>query len=299
MRRLPPLNALCAFEAAARLGSIQKASQELCVTHGAVSRHVKLLEEWLGVVLFERSHRSITLTPAGHAYQQTVSAALDLIQKGTIAVQHYKTPNTLGIATTHSIATKWLMERLPTFSKRHPEIEVWLTLEQPLTDFTKTGVDAALRMGEGPWPDLDCIPVLNDRLIPVCSPDLLKGNPLRQPKDLLKHTLLHDQDPSAQWNRWFQMVGQNTISQGPRFTSTDVLLTAAISGQGVALTSEVLAKSDLASGRLVQPLPQAVDLGIYFWLVMPKRNRSVSTVMAFERWLKAIAFEKPPKTSTD
>lgn len=291
MRPLPPLNALCAFEAAARLGGIQKASQELCVTHGAVSRHVKLLEEWLGVTLFERSHRSITLTPAGRAYQQTVAAALDLIQEGTAAVQHHKSPKALGIATTHSIASKWLMDRLADFSQNYPAVEVWLTVEQKLTDFSQTGVDVALRMGEGPWPDLECTPLMEDRLIPVCSPQLLgKKKRLKKPADLASFTLLHDQDPKAQWSRWFQKVGLETMdsSQGPRFTSSDMALRSAMSGQGVALASEVLAADDIAAGHLIQPLPQAVELGTFFWLVMPHRNLSMSHAIAFREWLQSV-----------
>lgn len=288
MRRLPPLNALRAFEATARMGSIQKASQELCVTHGAISRHIKQLEGWLGIVLFERKQRSLILTSAGSTYQQTVSAAFDLIHEGTMSVQHNRLSNTLGLATTHSIASKWLMEKLSAFSIAHPGIEVWLTLEQGLTNFTQSGVDVALRTGEGPWPGLDCIPLMRDRLIPVCSPQLLEHGPrLTQPEDLVLHTLLHDQDPNAQWQRWLQANGVKTVNAkaGPRYTSADIVLRAAMSGQGIALVSEVLAADDIAHGRLMQALPQAIDLGMYYWLIMPDRSRLIPRVTIFCQWL--------------
>ena len=302
MRKLPPLNALRAFEATARLGGVQKASNELCVTHGAVSRHVKQLEAWLGTDLFDRSERSLKLTTAGDAYRQTLAAALDLIQEGTIRVQNQQSANTLGVATTHSIATKWLMEKLPTFNSQFPDTEVWLSLEQGLTDFRKAGVDVALRMGSGPWPGLECIPLMDDRLIPVCSPQLVsKDHPINSPSDLSAYTLLHDQDTNTQWQRWFD-YHRNTLAAsgpaldsrpnnlkdllaGPRFASTDILLSAAMSGQGIALVNELLARNDIASGRLIRPLPEAIELGVYYWIVMPKGNLSEQKVKNFCEWI--------------
>jgi LysR family glycine cleavage system transcriptional activator len=200
MRMLPPLNALRAFEAVARLGNMQQAANELCVTHGAVSRQVKQLESWLGVTLFERSQRSMSLNEVGWGYRQAASAALDMIHESTINTRQHAASNVLSVATTHSIASKWLMPRLTDFSALYPDIEVWMSLSQQLTNFSQPAVRIALRIGRGPCPDLVCIPLMRDRLITVCSPQLLEqGNSLETPAELGNFTLLHDQDPRPQW----------------------------------------------------------------------------------------------------
>ena len=290
MRRLPPLNSLRAFEATARLQGVQRASEELHVTHGAISRHLKQLEAWLGVILFDRTRRNICLNSAGENYLKTISSALDLIAQGSQNLQHLKAENTLGIATTHSIASKWLMDKLNLYAQVSADTEVWLSLEQRSTDFTATGIDLAIRMGHGPWPDLYCLPLMQDKLIVVCSAKLLsKGPRLQEPADLAKFTLLHDRDPDTQWQSWFianqfQLID---IAKGPRFSSSDILLNSAINGQGVALVSEVLAAADIAQQRLVQPLLQSVDLGVYFWLVMPREKYQQPQVRSFCDWLLA------------
>ena len=248
------------------------------------------MEAWLGVTLFDRSARNISLNSAGGNYLKTISSALDLIAQGSENLQHLKPENTLGIATTHSIASKWLMDKLSVYSQVSNETEVWLSLEQRSTDFDATGIDLAIRMGHGPWPDLYCLPLLRDRLIPVCSAKLLSNNkPLKQPSDLANLTLLHDRDPDAQWQSWCKAnnVELKNIAKGPRFTSSDILLNSAINSQGVALVSEVWAATDLAQQRLVQPLSQVVELGVYFWLVMPKENYQQPQVRRFCDWLLA------------
>jgi len=290
MRRLPPLNSLRAFEATARLQGVQRASEELHVTHGAVSRQLKQLEAWLGVTLFDRSARNISLNSAGENYLKTVSSALDLIAQGSQNLQHLKAENTLGIATTHSIASKWLMDKLNLYSQVSPATEVWLSLEQRSTDFSATDIDLAIRMGHGPWPELHCLPLMQDRLIAVCSEGLLSSERrLKVPSDLAKFTLLHDRDPDTQWQSWFiaNQLEPIDIAKGPRFTSSDILLNSAINGQGVALVSEVLAAADIAQQRLVQPLQQSVDLGVYFWLVMPREKYQQPQVRSFCDWLLA------------
>ncbi|SFC61869.1 transcriptional regulator GcvA [Pseudoalteromonas denitrificans] len=291
MRKLPPLNALKVFEATARLGSAQKASEELHVTHGAISRHVKQLESWLGITLFDRSQRSLKLNTLGKSYIQTISAALDLIQEGTINIQNIKSSNTLGLATTHSFASKWLMEKLPDFYKRHSDIEVWLSLDQQLINLQQSNIDIGIRMGAGPWPDLHCIALMKDKLITVCSPLLLnQNNKLETPKDLAKQTLLHDQDPTTQWSRWFKdnQVLNIDPTKGPRFSSSDILLRAAMSGQGIALVSEKLAQEDIKQGRLIQLFEASVDLGDYHWLVIPKNKLEHINIIKFLCWIKSI-----------
>ncbi len=288
MRRLPSLNAVKAFEATARLGTVQKASEELFVTHGAISRQIKILESWLGVILFDRSQRSVKLNSAGKAYLSAISAALDLVHEASQNIQHIKSSNTLGIATTHSIANKWLMDKLPHFYESHPEIEVWLSLDQRLDNFENSAVDVGIRMGKGPWPDLACMPLMQDRLVPVCSPQLLaNGIGISNVEDLKQHILLHDQDPETQWQHWFEASALefSGASKGPRYTSGDIVITSAMSGQGVALVSELLAAKDIAEQRLVRVLPQTVELGDYFWLVTSNEKRQTTVVNTFYQWI--------------
>ena len=290
MRRLPPLNALRAFEATARLGSAQQASEELHVTHGAISRQLSQLEAWLGLTLFDRSQRRLQLNRAGRDYLAGIGAALDQIDQTTRQVRHARQENVLGLATTHSIASKWLMDKLPDFYHQHPEIELWLSLEQGLTDFGNTRIDAGLRMGQGPWPDLECLPLMDDALITVCSPTLLSpAKSLAMPSDIADFTLLHDQDPETRWQRWFNEYCPSLANSqaGPRYASSDMLIGAAIAGQGIALVSRVLARADLQAGRLIQPLPQAIELGSYFWLVWP-RDTSPHTATLGD-WLQGVA----------
>lgn len=289
MRKLPPLNSLRAFEAVARCQSLEKASDELHVTHGALSRHIKQLEQWLNVSLFNRSKRAMVLTPAGQGYAKKISSALDLIHEATLSIGAEKRNHVLGINTTHSIATKWLMHQLSTFSTHSPDIEIWLSLEQGLNAFTSSEVDVAIRSGHKPWSDLISIPIMTDKLITVCSPSLLKqGKRLDSPEQLANFVLLHDQDPNCQWQRWFDKHKINCTDPdaGPRYSSSDVLLHAAMSGQGVALVNQVLAQQELDNGNLIQVFEQSVDLGNYFWLVMPERSRSLDKVQQFCRWLE-------------
>jgi len=288
MRKLPPLNAIRAFEATARLGNVQKASEELFVTHGAVSRQIKQLESWLGVTLFDRSKRSVKLNPEGKIYLRSASASLDLLHEASQNIKHIKSKNTLGIGTTHSLANKWLMDKLPDFYKSHPGLEVWLLLDQKLADFENSDVDISIRMGKGPWPGLNCIPFMQDRLLPVCSPKLLEsGDGISRIEDLKHYTLLHDQDPYCQWQLWLETNGFQlaNASKGPRYTSGDILINSAIDGQGVALVSELLASKDIAEKKLVQVLPQTVELGDYFWLVMTNENTQSAAVNDFYKWI--------------
>jgi len=287
MRSLPPLNSLRAFEATARLNGVNKASEELHVTHGAISRQLKQLEQWLGLSLFDRSARNICLNEAGKSYLKTIGGALDLIEQGSQQLRATKPANTLSISTTHSIANNWLLEKLNDYALHAPEVDVWLSLEQSKSDFSARAIDLAIRMGEGPWPHLHCIPLMQDRLIVVASPSLLK-TPLNSAAQLADFRLLHDADPATQWLRWFNENNLQPIeglSIGPRYSSTDILLKSAIKGQGIALVSERLAMDDLAEQRLFQPLGQSVNLASYFWLVMPAQKYQQPLVRAFCDWL--------------
>jgi LysR family glycine cleavage system transcriptional activator len=287
MRKLPPLNSLRAFEAAARLGGVTNASEELHVTHGAVSRQLKQLEQWLEVELFDRSERTIKLNKAGESYLKHVTGALDLIEQASLSLKQSLPEKSLKISTTHSIASKWLVEKLNEFSKVHPFIDIWLTTQQQKSDFSTQKFDMSIRMGEGPWPNLHCVALAKDSLIVVASPDLVEDN-LKKAEDLRNFTLIHDQDPNTHWLRWYQenqLTVEHDINVGPRYSSSDIVLESAINRQGVALVSERLARADVAAGKLVQVLQQTVNLGDYFWLVMPRENSLDYNVQSFCHWL--------------
>lgn len=290
MRKLPPLNALKAFEATARLGGVIKAADELCVTHGAVSRHLKQLESWLGLALFDRSERSLSLTEQGQSYLNSIGPALDLMHQGTQQILSMAEQK-LRIATTHSFASRWLMPRLPAFYQENPDLEVWLTLEQRHTGFVgDDAVDLAIRTGAGPWPNLDCQPLLRDRLLVVCRPDIWRAQPRQGHEAILALPLLHDRDPQTDWSLWFQQAGIKApaSSSGARFNSADLLLEAAARGEGVALVSEVLAANELAQGHLIQVSPVVVDLGVFHWLVQPPLPASDKR-RTLVRWLLSMA----------
>lgn len=289
MRKLPPLNSLRAFEAAARLAGVTSASEELHVTHGAVSRQLKQLEQWLEIELFDRSERAIKLNKAGESYLKHITGALDLIEQASSSLKQNLPEKSLKISTTHSIASKWLVDKLNEFSNLNPLIDIWLTTQQQKSDFTKQKLDLSIRMGEGPWPNLHCVALAKDRLIVVASPDLVKGD-LNKVEDLGKFALIHDQDPNTHWLRWYRenkLTADNIINVGPRYSSSDIVIESAINGQGVALVSERLARADIEEGKLVQALEQTVNLGSYFWLVMPRENRLDRNVQSFCTWLLA------------
>jgi len=288
MKKLPPLNALISFEATARLGSAQSASDELNITQAAVGRHIKQLEQWLGLTLFDRSLRNLKLNSTGSRYIKTVTAALDLIHEGSVNIQDVKTSNVITITIQQPTINDWLLALLPHFNKVHSDIRVQLLAQRNIAYPSESDTDISIKTGLGPWPEYRCIPLMQDRLITVCSPLLLKQSvKLDSPKDLAKHTLLHEQQPNTQWSLWFKENNVLNInpSKGPRFSSTDVLLRAAMSGQGVALVSEKLAAEDINEGRLIQPFESAVDLGDYHWLVIAQDKLENPNVTKFLTWI--------------
>lgn len=287
MKRLPPMNSLRVFEVTARSTSLDEASEELHVTNGAISRHIKQLEDWLGVALFDRSKRSLELTAAGHKYSEKISYALELVAQATQSLYSDNCSNRLGISTTHSIATRLLSDKLQGFYDSH-NINVQLSLDQKLNDFSCEEIDIGIRCGNPPWPGLQTLPLLEDRLIPVCHPDLIPQSQLPlSPQELAQFTLLHDDDPNLQWERWFNQHGSGSLqfSNGPRYPSSDVLINAAIYKQGIALVSENLIQPELDSGRLIKANDKSVDLGFYYWLVMPERSLKSKKVQVFCEWL--------------
>ncbi|HSK41115.1 MAG TPA: transcriptional regulator GcvA [Arenibaculum sp.] len=286
-RRLPPLNAVRAFEAAARHLSFTRAAEELNVTQAAISHQIKALEETLGIVLFRRLNRALLLTEAGQSFMPPVRDALDLIADATARLKVVESGGPLTVSTIASFAAKWLVPRLPRFQQRHPNIDVLISTTPQLIDFGQHDADIAIRFGRGGWPGLRSERLLTEEIFPVCAPALRAGPPpLRTPADLAHVTLLHD-DFRIGWEMWLESVGIDTVDhrRGPRFTDSFLVLHAALAGQGVALGRGVLAAEDIAAGRLVRLFDVALASDVAYWVVAPERHFERPKVKAFRDWV--------------
>jgi LysR family transcriptional regulator, glycine cleavage system transcriptional activator len=290
VRRLPPLNALRAFEAAARHLSFAKAAVELHVTAAAISHQIKGLEDDLGTKLFRRATRAVVLTEAGQALLPPLRDGFDRIAAGVTALQALDRRGILTVSSAPSFAARWLVPRLGLFHARHPDIDVRVSATMALVDFARDGVDLAIRYGRGKYPGLHVERLMRDEMFPVLSPALRRRGPkLRKPDDLRHFTLLHDESPIAtpDWTMWLKAAGATQVdpSRGTRFNSFDLILTAAIAGEGVALARSSLAATELSAGRLVQPfsLRLSTDLATYF--VCPPAALKSQRVAAFKDWL--------------
>jgi LysR family glycine cleavage system transcriptional activator len=304
--RLPPLNALKAFEAAARQASFARAAQELHVTPAAISHQIRNLEEFLGVRLFDRDGRATRLTRAGQA-------ALPLLQDGfgrlAEAVQQMRTSHAkaaVSVWAPPALAAKWLVPRLSRFAAAHPGTDVQLSAsvdmvgaplsrEQVDGDLRHSDLDLAIRFGEGDDPDGHIDKLLSVAALPLCSPQLLHGdNPLRAPADLAHHVLLHDETDypgRITWRTWLDAAGATAVdaTRGPRFNQAALALDAAIAGQGVVLTLLPLARLDLAAGRLIAPFPLSLPLRAAYYLVSADAVARQPHKAAFRQWLIAEA----------
>ena len=288
-RHLPPLNTLRSFEAAARLASFSKAADELFVTHGAVSRAIKTLEEFLGLKLFTRRTREVLLTPQGAVYAARVRDALDRLAGATLALTRDDAKGTLTVSTLPSFAAKWLVPRLFRFRRQQPDIDIRLETTERLTDFEADGIDIAVRFGRGNYPGLVCDLLLREELFPACSPKLLEGSaPLREPADLAHHTLIHDDFP-IDWQGWLRLAGVANVDadRGPVFLSSVLALQAAVQGEGVVLARSALAGDDLEAGRLVRPFALSLPSDAAYYAVCPPRALERRRVKVFREWLLA------------
>jgi LysR family transcriptional regulator, glycine cleavage system transcriptional activator len=291
-RRLPPLNALKAFEAAARSESFTRAAEELHVTQGAVSHQVKALEATLGLKLFNRERQRLTLTDAGREYLAVVRDALDRIALGTERLVLRQTSGALTVSTSPDFAAKWLVYRLGRFAESHPEIELRVSATAPRVDFAREDVDLAVRHGDGKWPGLDAMRLCSERLFPVCSPRLVAGrNGIKTAADLLKFPLLHLNDWTT-WERWFEAAGvSEPVVHGPSVNQASMLIDLAMDGQGVALARTALAAWDLIHGRLVRPVDVSLRMANTYWIVCPKAAAGQPKIATFRNWLLAEAAE--------
>jgi LysR family transcriptional regulator, glycine cleavage system transcriptional activator len=293
LRRLPSLNALKAFEAAARHGSFTKAAEELFVTQGAVSHQVKALETELGLKLFNRERQRLIITEAGRTYLEVVRDAFDRVAAGTDRLLQLQKSGVLNVTTSPNFAAKWLVHRLGRFVEAHPDIDLRVSASLQHVDFARDDFDMAIRHGDGHWPGLDVTRLCVEELFPVCSPKFLRGrNALRSPEDLKRCTLLHVDD-RRNWARWLEVakVGSADADRGPLFNQASMAIDAAVDGQGVALARTALAAWDLRAGRLVRPFALALPAPYAYWIVCPKPTAGLPKISTFRAWLLAEAAE--------
>ena len=290
-RRLPPLNALKAFEAAARHASISRAAEELCVTQGAVSQQVKALESEFGLKLFNREHRRVVITEAGRGYLEVVRDAFDRIASGTERLLQRQSAGVLTVSTSPNFASKWLVHRLARFASAHPEIDLRISASLHHVDFAREEVDLAIRHGDGQANGLHVTRLRAEELVVVASPKLATGKrALRKPADLARHTLLHIND-RRDWRKWFDAAGISATDElrGPIFNQASMAIDAAVDGQGVALARSALATWDLNCGRLVRPFSLSLPVPYAYWIVCPNATANLPKIALFRDWLLSEA----------
>jgi LysR family transcriptional regulator, glycine cleavage system transcriptional activator len=291
-RRLPPLNALRAFEAAARHMNFSRAAEELSVTPGAVSQQIQNLEDYVGAPLFKRTPKGLLLTDAAQTALPALREAFDRLGEAASMLTAAVDGRRVTVSAAPSFAAKWLVPRLGRFEAAHPEVDVWLSAGIELVDFANGEVDVAIRYGSGRYPGLEVQRLMSETVIPVASPALVAERALGMPEDLAHHILLHDGSPDADescpdWTMWLTARGVKGVdgARGPRFNQSSLVIEAAMNGRGVALAKRALAQADIDAGRLVAPLQIATAVDFAYYVVHPKAKGRLPQVKAFVKWL--------------
>ena len=297
-RKLPPLNALAAFEAVARHRSFTKAAKELFLTHSAVSQRVAQLEKHLKVRLFVRSTRGVELTPEGARYLESVREALSTL---AVASDRFSgaEPKLLRLSVVPALASHWLIYRLPSFHRLHPNIDLDLQTSTAMANIKSGEVDVGLRWGKGEWPDVEKVKLFSDELFPVCSKGYLKEiGALRAPPDLKRAVLLRH--ALQRWKPWFKKAGLDwpEPSTGPMFNDSALMLQAATDGHGVALGRRMLAHGLIEQGLLVRLFDISVSVEEAFYVVFAKEALERTEVAAFVNWIKSASEEQVRKTDS-
>jgi len=284
--RLPPLNALRVFETAAQTLSMQQAAVALHVTPAAVSKQIQVLEQFLETPLFTRSHRKLTLTPAGEKYYAHVSTALNSIRHATREVAQQPGSSALKIRSYTTFSMYWLIPRLTSFHGEYPDINIELTTSLRWMDFDAENVDAAIRLGDGCWPGLVAVPLIPNILTAVCSPTLAKS--LHTLDDLRSTTLLHTLARPDDWQQWLTSQGYTDIDglNHRNYESSVLVYQAAMRGQGVGIAQKALVLPVIESGDLVYAFPHELDMKSYtYYFVMPGNRPIRPELKVFHDWL--------------
>jgi LysR family glycine cleavage system transcriptional activator len=292
-RRLPPLNALRAFEAAARHLSFTKAAQELNVTPAAISHQVKGLEEITGAPLFKRLTRALALSARGKAALPALSEGFDMLAEASAILVDGDELEIFTLSAAPSFAAKWLVPRLDDFQEANPDTKVRIDASLGLVDLRRDGIDVAIRYGSGDYPGHHTDRLFDEEIFPVCSPQLMAGlHPLNSPENLIYHTLLHagyavHNQAYPDWRMWLKSAGVKGVDwrKGPEFSLENMAVQAAVEGHGVALVNTLLVLDDLNSGSLVRPFDLGIETDLAYYLVIPEESMDRPTVSAFRKWL--------------
>ncbi len=290
MRRLPPLNSLRAFEAAARHESFAQAAEELFLTASAVSHQIKSLEKYLGVGLFIRKNRKVFLTPSGEKYFTSVKQAMNELEVATQRLVASPETGIVTLAVAPNFLVRWLIPRMHKFQEQYPDVELQLSTSSNMVEFDFNNVDMAIRFGGGDWPDLVTHFLSRVFLVPACSPRLLKkGPPLSTPEDLRKHTLIHVSRRMYEWPEWLARAGveYKGFGRGLRLTSNQLATAAAQEGMGVALADSTLSSDEIRDGKLVTPFDIQLDTQKSFYLVYPRERPVSYAMMVLKDWIIA------------
>jgi LysR family glycine cleavage system transcriptional activator len=292
MLALPPLNALRAFEAAGRHLSFKDAATELCVTQGAVSRHVLNLESFLGVGLFVRSHRQVNLTPAGVTYLQEARDALLRISDATTRARARTDERTLRIKAPPSCSIRWLVPRLGRFHALHPDIAVQVTTSHDPVNFERDEIDVGVHYGVEATDDWRHERLFNEVLIPICNRRLLGRSRKRSaPRQIASQVLLHSLRRPTDWRQWLDAAGlrESSAAQELTFENSTLTYQGAVDGLGVAIAQKALVAEDISSGRLAAPSDIEVRNPVAYYLVYPRRKQTPAKVQAFQSWIASEA----------
>jgi LysR family transcriptional regulator, glycine cleavage system transcriptional activator len=296
--RLPPANSLVTFEAAARHLNFTRAAAELTVTQAAVSRQVQLLEDNLGVALFERRPRGLALTPAGQRLHAAVTMGLGHIATTAADLRRVRRTGELTVSTSVTFANYWLMSRVAKFRAAHPDVQLRLVASAPVRDLTASGIDLAVRYGHGRWAGAESVHLLDNHVFPVCAPAYMaRRRPLQSVTDLLEETLLHlvEYDRNwVSWEAWLEAMGVTAPPRGPslEFDNYLVLTQAVLDGQGIALGGGRLAEDFLARGVLIRPIEATLRSEQSFYLLIPSDQPLTPQARAFRDWILVEAKER-------
>lgn len=289
-RFLPPTSVLCAFEAAARLGSFTAAASELHLTQSAVSRQIRALEELLGAGLFVRERQTVRLTVAGDAYATEIREALHRISQATFGFRANPQGGTLNLAILPTFGTRWLAPRLPDFFSAHPEVTVNLSTRLAPFDFRSDPLDAAIHFGLPNWPGAELDELMRETVVPACSPALKKRHRFARPRDLLKVPLLHVSSRPDAWKRWLEAMDvQAANPPGMAVDQFALAAQAAAAGLGVALLPQFLMHEEFARGDLVEAIHAPFEGAERYYLAWPASRVNYPPLKALRDWLRTQA----------
>jgi len=288
MRRLPPLNALRVFESAARNKSFAEAANELFITASAVSHQVKALEQFLGLSLFSRNKRKVSLTPTGEKYFTSIKQILNELEVATQRIVSSPESDIVVLRVAPNFLVRWLMPRMHHFQAQYPDVELQISAAMGQVDFNNSNADMAIYYGHGDWHDIDVHFLSHVYLVPMCSPKFLQGKkPLTEPDDLKQHTLIHVSKRLYEWPEWLELakVKSKGFGRGLKLSSGQLATAAAAEGLGVALADSTLSSDEIKQGKLLMPFDIKLDTHKSYFLVHQKDRPLTYGMQAFKNWV--------------